>query len=174
MGTVATEVSPLPEGPVKTRSVILSGYETMSQGPGISPTVVMSAPVGIVTFGFEDPQEVSNPAASIAANAVVPVRFSIPFRFPPPLVPPKRGPERFAPSLPLKRNPNIADCVGSRQSRVVAPELPRGLPSQPEPSTPSCPEPVHLRLFPEMMNGPLGLSDLERRSALTSKAAKIP
>src|SRR5271157_2516047 len=99
MGTVAMEVSPLADGPVKTRSVILKGNDTASQGPGRSPTRVVSDPVGIVTFGFDDPQEVSNAMASTAISDIVPVHLTIPSRLPPPLMPPMRRLEHIAPWL---------------------------------------------------------------------------
>ena len=80
IGTVETVVCPLAEGPVKTRSVILKGNDTASQGPGMSLTRVVSEPVGIVAFRFDDPQEVRNVRAKRAISTVVPVHVTIPSR----------------------------------------------------------------------------------------------
>ena len=99
MGTVAMEVSPLADGPVKTRSVILKGNDTASHGPGRSPTRVVSDPVGIVAFGLDDPQEVRNAMARRAISDIVPVHFTIPSRLPPPLMRPMRRLEHFAQRL---------------------------------------------------------------------------
>ena len=91
MGTV-----PAPLGPVRERSVTLNGNDTASQRPGISPTKVISEPVGVVVFGFDDPpQEVRNATASTAISAIVAIRLSIRSRLSPSLVPPARRPQHI-------------------------------------------------------------------------------